>query len=85
MSAEVTLPGAGRSTAEAEALVRRVEEKHDLLRVQLDGWCVWPLFRLAAGYVLEQLPVSPTPPIPRARRLRLAAGDVGAALRLPRG
>lgn len=81
---DVTLPGAARSTAEAEALLRRVEEKHDLLRVQMDGWCVWPLFRLAAGYALEQLPVSPTPPIPRARRLRLAAADLGGALRLRR-
>lgn len=84
MSGDVTLPGAARSTAEAENLIRRVEEKHDLLRVELDGWCVWPLFRLAAGYTLEQLPVSPAPPVPRARRLRLAAADLGGALRLRR-
>ncbi|HEX6371500.1 MAG TPA: hypothetical protein VF006_21455 [Longimicrobium sp.] len=84
MSAEVTLPGAQRSTAEAEALVRRVEETHDLLRVQLDGWCVWPLFRLAAGYALEALPLTPAPPMPRSARLQLAAGDLGGALRLRR-
>lgn len=84
MSADVILPGARRSTAEAEELVRRVEETHDLLRVQLDGWCVWPVFRLAAGYALEDLPVSPAPTVPRSRRLNLAAADAAGALRLRR-
>jgi hypothetical protein len=78
------LPGAQMSTAHAEALLRRVEETHDLLRVQVDGWCVWPLFRLAAGYALEQLPLAAQPPLSRETRLRLAAADLRGLLRLRR-
>jgi hypothetical protein len=72
------------STAHAEALLRRVEETHDLLRVRVDGWCVWPLFRLAAGYALEQLPLTPPAPVARNTRLRWAADDLRAAPRLRR-
>jgi len=34
---------------QANQRVIDLEEKHDLLRFKVDGWCVWPLFRHAVG------------------------------------
>jgi hypothetical protein len=84
VSGDTTPASAERSTAEAEELIRQVEEEHDLLRVELDGWCVWPLFRLGVGYMLQERLTSPAAPVPRTRRLQRAAADVAGALRLRR-
>jgi len=35
-----------------------MEEKHDLLRFQVDGWCVWPLLRFSVGEHLRNLKIT---------------------------
>jgi hypothetical protein len=39
--------------SEAESALRQFEATHDILRHQIEGWCVWPLLRLFTGYLLQ--------------------------------
>ncbi|HEX2210467.1 MAG TPA: hypothetical protein VHG93_22500 [Longimicrobium sp.] len=70
--------------ARAEAELARVEAEHDLLQYQVDGWCVWPLLRLAVGKQLQRRSSAAQDPMTRGQRLRLAAGDLAGAARLRR-
>ena len=36
-------------------LIRNIEARHDLLQYQIDGWCVWPLFRFPVAMRLMDL------------------------------
>src|SRR4051812_42389957 len=65
---------------QAGIIVREQEERLDLLRHRLDGWCVWPLFRMRAAYALYD-PTTPlsgnwTQPFNRQELLRLALRDL---------
>lgn len=87
----VPAAGAGRENEravmtadEAQAEIARIEAARDLLRYKVDGWCVWPLLRLAVGKQLQGLVFAPQTPVTRAQRLRVAAGDLPGAVRLRR-
>jgi len=68
--------GARSLTTEIYERVCDVERRHDLLQYEVDGWCVWPLFRLGACYALN-----PAIPGNGSRASTRSARVVGAALR----
>jgi len=40
-----------------------IEEKHDLLRFKIDGWCAWPLLRFFTAQRIHNLPLAPRPAV----------------------
>jgi len=61
-----------------------LEARHDLLRHQVDGWCVWPLFRFHVGALALGGGVASRAGIDHLTRLRLVGGDLAGLARLPR-
>lgn len=62
--------------------LRSFEREHNLLRHEVDGWCAWPILRLAVGYSLEQLALAKRESMRRAERVALAAEDLTGLVRL---
>ena len=56
---------------EADEFIRAFEAEADLLRFQVDGWCVWPLLRMSANLMLQATPYGP---LRRSRWERLWLG-----------
>lgn len=52
--------------------LQRLESEHDLLRYELDGWCVWPVLRFTVASILENYSFSAVASL-RVRRLALIA------------
>lgn len=78
------------SLLEVGPLLRELEERRALLRHTFDGWSIWPLFRIHVAMAL--LDPQSTPQgggrggqFNRKELLWLAAGDMMAWLRAPRG
>lgn len=72
------------NSAQIERRLRAFEGEHDLLKHELDGWCVWPLLRLAVGYGLEQFSLAPRARLGRVQRSRLMVEDMAGLARLRR-
>lgn len=72
---------------EVGALVRRLEADLDLFRHELDGWSVWPLFRLDAAYLFKTPTVASLfahkPAIDRGRQFGMALGDLWRLVAAP--
>ena len=60
---------------EAETAIREFEVAHDILQYEVDGWCVWPLFRLSAGYTLQGVNATAGRSMGLSQRLSVVAQD----------
>lgn len=72
--------------AEVTAKLQGLEMKHDLMRHQLDGWCIWPVLRFTVSRLIQHVPFD-APRVQhfsRGELLRLAIKDLFGALRLRR-
>lgn len=77
------------SYLEVGPLLRELEERRVLLRHTFDGWSIWPLFRMQVAMALLDAQATPkagsSAQFSRGELLRLAAGDMLAWCRAPRG
>lgn len=64
------------SLKSADDRVRQLEAKHDLLRYEVDGWCVWPLLRFRVSQAMANLPLAKRDELPRNERIAFAAKDL---------
>ncbi|MDT4969353.1 MAG: hypothetical protein QOJ64_4090 [Acidobacteriota bacterium] len=48
------------SSEEVGEIIRQIEEKHDLLQYEVDGWCIWPVLRFPVALDLMKLPFAVT-------------------------
>src|SRR5271157_3539536 len=55
-----TTANAYYSEAEVSEILQKFEEKYDLLKYTVDGWCAWPLFRFAISRQLQAIPFEGT-------------------------
>ena len=72
------------SSAESAELIARVEEEHDLLRHEVDGWSAWAVVRRGVQFALSYAFLDPRTGLRRADRLALALSDARALARLGR-
>jgi len=56
--------------------IQEIEEEYDLLRYELDGWCVWPVLRLRVARALSNVTFAQREEIARSTLLTIAARDV---------
>src|SRR5687768_3541587 len=72
------------SLAEAARRIHEVEERYDLLRYEVDGWCAWPIVRFAVLRRILDAPQSTAKSdMPRiGRTLRLLGADLPRIRRL---
>lgn len=69
---------------QADEFLRAFEAEADLLRHEVDGWCVWPLLRTAANAMLQAAPVERMPRLDRWERLSLSFMGLPRLIFLPR-
>ena len=62
----------------AHRMLEAIESKHDLLALEVDGWCVWPLFRWLVFVALADRgsAYSPTELWPHRERVSIAVRDL---------
>jgi len=69
---------------QADEFIRAFEAESDLLRYQVDGWCVWPLLRMSASLMLQDEPVPGVSRLGRWQRLWLGLRGLPCLAFLPR-
>jgi len=77
----------GYSSEQAvSGLLQRLEEKHDLLQYEFDGWCVWPMLRWSVGRAIQRAPLDQGGADSFSKRelLGLAVSDLAHLARLRR-
>ena len=67
---------------QADEFIRAFEAESDLLRYQVDGWCVWPLLRTSANLMLQNMPLPGVSRLGRWQRIALAARGLPRLLAL---
>lgn len=74
------------SEEEVSRRLQVIEEKHDLLRFEMDDWCVWPLFRFEVSRRLQKVPIDKAHAsrFARSELVRIALGDILGMLRARR-
>jgi hypothetical protein len=68
----------------ADAQLRRLEEKYDLLQYTVDGWSIWPWIRFSVASELRGLPHGSREKFPYLERIGLAVDDVVRLIVLPK-
>lgn len=69
------------SAEDVGSRIRALEQQHDLLQYEVDGWCVWPLLRFRVAMELNPLNTSQRS-MGHAQRLGLALHDMVGLLRV---
>ncbi len=67
-------------------VLQRLEERHDLLKHEFDGWCVWPMLRWSVGRAIQQAPLDQRGADGFSKRelLGFAMSDLADLVRVPR-